>query len=701
MDYLGLFSYSVTALAYFVLSLLLCTSLRGRSLGGLLLVATATTTIWAISVVWVNWHERWFLVDSLPIELLRSFVWLWFLSRLLAFTELQSRKLFRYGKSIVLITGLILFCYELSPELQLWTQVYSQADWRIIGHLGVSIIGLFLLEQLYRNTQVSKRWAVKHIYLGLAATFAFDFILYAEALLYSHINLALWNARGWVLAFVVPLIGLSSARNPNWALEVFVSRRIIYSTSVLVITGLYLLLMAIAGFYIRDFGGQWSEVLLAVFITLATVSLLVLLLSAQVRSKFKVLVNKHFFHFKYDYRDEWLRLNNALVSNEPAEPLQQRCIRVMADTVDSPAGVLWQKNRKGVYRPVFAWNLPLPEDCYETLQGELIPFLLQKRWVINKHEYDDNKSLYDGIVLPEWFTQQTTHWLIVPLINHDDLYGFIVLSQPRAPRTVNWEDHDLLKMIGYQLTNYLALVDASEELANARQFEAYNRLSAFIVHDLKNLVAQLSLIVTNADKHKRNPEFIDDAIDTLSNAVAKMNRLLEQLRKGKVSGSAKALVDLNDLAAAAVKQQSNNQPAITLESASQPLKAVLDGEKMVSVLGHLLQNAQDATENTGWIRLRLTQDQHEAVISIADNGCGMDQAFIRDRLFKPFDTTKGNAGMGIGVFDSKAFVEGLNGSMNVTSVPGEGTEFILRLPLHLDQQEAGTKNMEDEQACQV
>ncbi|MDE1464591.1 XrtA/PEP-CTERM system histidine kinase PrsK [Spartinivicinus poritis] len=701
MDSVGLVSYSIAATAYLALTFLLCTRLKEGTVGGWLVLATAGMSIWAGIVAYASWDETVFLADVLPVEAVRTLLWCWFLLKLLGYTALAGSKFIAVGRPALLVAVALLVWLELDSDFLSLVQQQSASDLRIISHLLLAIVSLFLIEQLYRNTQVDKRWAVKHLYLGLTVAFAFDFILYAEALLYSHINLVMWNARGLVDALIVPLIALSATRNPKWAVDVFVSRRVIYRTSVLVITGGYLLVMAIAGYYIRDFGGEWSEVFLAVFITSALVGFFVLLFSAQIRAKIKVLINKHFFHFKYDYRDEWMRLNNALVSIDATEPLQQRCIKVMADTVDSPAGVLWCKDKKSVFQPVYGWNMRFSDHWQETRESELVRFLMVKKWVINKSEYDANQSLYDGVAFPDWFTQNDDNWLIVPLINHDDLFGFIVLARPRAKRTINWEEHDLLKMIGYQLTNYLALINASEELANARQFEAYNRLSAFVVHDLKNVVAQLSLIVTNASKHKHNPEFIDDALETLTNAVAKMNRMLEQLRKGKIPTKNKSMVDLNTVIAEVARQQSGYAPHVTLVNSDQTIPLNIDRAKLVSVLGHLVQNAQDATEDSGWVKLTAGQDNDNAIINIVDNGVGMDAEFIKTRLFKPFDTTKGNAGMGIGVFDAKEFIESQDGTISVNSEPGKGTEFMIRLPLYQGLPNEATKSTEGEQACQI
>ena len=258
----------------------------------------------------------------------------------------------------------------------------------------------------------------------------------------------------------------------------------------------------------------------------------------------------------------------------------------------------------------------------------------------------------------------------------------MVLAKPRVTRKLNWEDHDLLRTVGMQLANAFVLTQASEELSIARQFEAYSRLSAFIIHDLKNLVAQVSLIVKNADKHKSNPEFIDDAIDTLENVVIKMQKLVNQLRQ-RNEKDARSTLDLVDVIKDIVKQQFQQLPKPQFQTSLTDCLISGEQEKISAVLGHLVQNAQDATEDDGLVNLELEKYGQEAIIKISDTGAGMDKQFIAERLFKPFDTTKGNAGMGIGVYEAKSYILKHSGSISVESEVGQGTIFTVQLPMKL------------------
>jgi len=216
---------------------------------------------------------------------------------------------------------------------------------------------------------------------------------------------------------------------------------------------------------------------------------------------------------------------------------------------------------------------------------------------------------------------------------------------------------------------------------DARQFEAFNRLSAYVVHDLKNIVAQLSLIVINAKRHRENPVFVDDAFATVENTVGKMKRMLSQLRQGHMDSRDNSQIELNATLADVVKNHSNEHPVPEFISTENDMIIIANIDRFSVVIGHLIQNAQEATPDDGFVRLSACREGDHALLLIKDNGCGMDKLFLRERLFRPFDTTKGNAGMGIGVYESREFIHSLGGQLDVHSEVDEGTTFFIRLKL--------------------
>jgi len=256
---------------------------------------------------------------------------------------------------------------------------------------------------------------------------------------------------------------------------------------------------------------------------------------------------------------------------------------------------------------------------------------------------------------------------------------------PRSHQSVNWEVMDVLKTAARQAASYLALDQAARALADARQFEGFNRLSAFVVHDLKNLIAQLSLVARNAERHRHNPAFIDDAMDTIKNSVAKMNRLLAQLRSPD-QRTASARIDLVALVEDAVRLRSVQEPVPKLELlADERLSVRADADRLGAIVAHVIQNAQEATPRDGRVIVRVGRLDDHAAIDVDDTGSGMDADFVRERLFKPFDSTKGLTGMGVGAYDARELVSSLGGRVIVDSEPGRGTRFRMLIPVELTE----------------
>ena len=687
MASLMLIGHAAAALGFLVLTLLLATAWRGRREGGLLLAASAATALWAAVTAW---QASEFYPSSLFVvaaELLRDVLWLWFLLAVLAqgraasarrFLRVTTALLVFFALAMALVLGLV-FSGEVAVSPRLGFEL------RIFTFLVFSLLGLVLVEQLFRNTPLAERWGIKYLCLGLGGLFAFDFYLYTNAFLLHDISVAIWTARGFIDAIVVPLIIVSAARNPQWSLDVHVSRGFVFHTASLLGAGIYLLAMAAGGYYIQLHGGEWGGLAQLVFFFAAGMLLVILLFSGQMRARLRVFLSKHFFNYRYDYREEWLRFINTLSSAELDHDLRLRVIRAMAQIVESPGGLLWQRDEAGDFRPTANWNMAeMREGVAQDVP--LARFLVERGWIIELDQVASEPESYAGLSLPSWLSELPDAWLLVPLFNMSELQGFVVLSRPRAPLQVNWEVRDLLVTTGRQSASYLALLAANEALVDARQFEAFNRLSAYVVHDLKNLVAQLSLVVSNAERHRDNPAFVTDAFATVDNAVQKMNRLLAQLRKGRMASQPQKSVDLGRMLREVVDGHAGQRPRPKLSVRDEGLAVVAEGDRLAAVIGHLVQNAQEATDDDGDIRVRLWREGDAAIIEIEDSGCGMDAAFIRERLFRPFDTTKGNAGMGIGVYESREFIHGLGGRLEVHSEPGIGTTFRIVLMLATDSE---------------
>jgi putative PEP-CTERM system histidine kinase len=351
--------------------------------------------------------------------------------------------------------------------------------------------------------------------------------------------------------------------------------------------------------------------------------------------------------------------------------------------IDCPGGMLWVRRDNGSFEPEACWNISPIDGVSEPSHSSLIQFLEIQKWVINLDEYQRDPGLYKSLgdlEMPDWLKNVSDAWLISPLILHESLLGFVVLSRSSAShKHFNWEDSDLLKTSGSQAASYLAQHAISQALAEARQFETFNKLATYAVHDLKNLISQLSLVVTNAARHRSNPLFVENVISTVENSVSKMNRLLARLRDGAQADS-KRIVDLAKLLEEVVHDARASRPVPVFECKAQGITLVADRDQLASVMGHVVRNAQEATQENGHVIIRLHKSNGQAVVEVEDTGCGMDETFIRARLFRPFQTTKGRSGMGIGVHEAREYVRSLGGEINVQSRPGEGTVFRISLP---------------------
>ncbi|MDP2787827.1 MAG: PEP-CTERM system histidine kinase PrsK [Pseudomonadota bacterium] len=611
-------------------------------------------------------------------ELGRNLVWVWFLWRNLRALRAKTERVDRLaflgrglgGLAALAFTSHVIALFFPASQLSYWIGAVFPALF--------AVAGMVLVEQFYRNSSVQERWGIKHLCLALGGIFVFDFYLFSEAMLFAAISQDGWIARGAVNALLVPLLWTSLRRRANTDMKLAISHRMAFHSAALMGAGLYLMLMAAAGYYIRFAGGEWGAILQTVFLFGAALVLLLAVFSSTVRAKLRVYLAKHFFRYRYDYREEWLRFTSMLTEGEPDAQVYERSLQAMARLVDSPAAGLWLKQEGGVYRRAAHWNFAELEGQLEA-DHAFAAFLESRQWVLDLKDCKEQPGLLVETNFPAWLLACDKAWLIIPLLWHERLSGFVVLAKSMSQPGMDWEINDLLKTAARQAAAHLAQAQAAEALTVARQFESFNRAAAFVVHDIKNLVAQLSLLLANAEKHKHKPEFQEDMLATIESSVARMNRMLLKL-SDEPGISDKSTLDLGAMLHEVMQSKSaySLKPKLHIEAEGMRVKA--EREKLVRVVGHLIQNAIEATPYTGNVSVTLARADDWAVLKVEDTGSGMDAAFIRERLFRPFASTKGT-GMGIGAYECKEYVQELNGNIQVASHPGRGTLFTVRLPL--------------------
>lgn len=669
--------FAIAALAFVAVAAVLVLGWRGRQ-GMPPLLAVATTIVWGVALSLLHTVDLVRLELLAVVDALRIAGWCGLLLVLLRSVAPPAtwRMLLAAAAIAPLLLLFPIIAQSLGGNFTAGLNVVAILFGSILGALAVMVI----LEQLYRNAGEGGRWSLKYLCLGLGAVFAYDLFLYADAVLGRQLDPGFWAARGYVNALLAPLIAVSAARNPDWALDVYVSRQFVLHTATLAGAGVYLVAMAAVAYSIEVYGGAWADPVQAVFLVGGFLLLLLLLFSGQIRARARVFLSKHFYNYRYDYREEWLRFSRTMMGETgDMRPLSERAIQAVCQVVESPGGVLWQAN-DGRLEPSAGWNLPLPSEAFEPLDGELAEVLAQQEWVLTVDEWRQQPQRYGDMSIPAWLEEIPRAWLLVPLMHHDRLEGFVLLARSRAGGTdLNWEDFDLLKIIGRQVASYLAQESAARALTQAQQFEAFNRMSTYVLHDLKNIIGQLSMLSSNARRHGDRPEFMRDAVETIEHAVSRMNELMSQLRGGLKGGDA-TTVDLARIVHEAVQARAAATPCPVQELPEETLRVRAERGRLRAILANLIQNAQEACNEGDTVTVRLSRDSDGIAIDIVDTGCGMDAEFIRERLFRPFDSSKGTTGMGIGAFEARTFMRDLGGDVEVDSRPGEGTRFRLHFP---------------------
>lgn len=679
-------SYGLAGAAYTALALHLWRTGHGRragqGAGRWMLAAVVVTAMWA----WFGLADLFastvfFMRLGAVADLLAYAFWFMFLLRLLR-PDSDARS----GAAVAWLGSAAGLTIVVAAALQLMVIVNGQGvDERsrpvLLISMVLPVLALVLVEQLLRNVQDDALWNAKPLCLGLAGAFLFDLYLFSTAVLFNGLDADVLSIRGAVHALMVPLLLLSVLRGKDQIGTLSVSRKMAFHSATLLIAGVYLIFISGLGYYVRLFGGEWGRALQVGLVFLAVVALVTLAISGSVRAKLRVFLGKHFFRYRYDYREEWLRFTQTL-SAAQSEPQQtgQQVIRGLADMLESPGGGLWLEDATGgAYRQAARWNMAQSDEP-EREDSPLCQFMLRTGWVVNLEEYRSIPHRYDGLTLPGWLRELPRAWLIVPLCVGNDMIGFAILASARTTVDVNWEVNDLLKTAGRQAASFLAQMQATEALLEVRKFDAFNRMSAFVVHDLKNIVTQLSLLMKNAKRLHANPEFQQDMLMTIENSLEKMRQLMLQLREGATPPGTAFGVDLGRVAQRIETNAGQRGRKLEVALADRVFTRGHE-DRLERVIGHVVQNALDATEkSSGRVWLKVDRHGGQARVEIGDTGHGMSQEFVRDRLFKPFQSTK-SSGMGIGAYESFQYVQELGGTIAVKSEPEVGTEVTLLLPL--------------------
>jgi putative PEP-CTERM system histidine kinase len=678
MAFVGQWSHAGAAILFGALSVWLAQRWFSTRQGVALLVASIFTTIWAIAFSLSGQHA--FIAQV--TEHLRNLAWLAFMYVLWRQGEGEKRSLsVMMLYAVIAAVVVVEMIMDLVPQFIAGSPRLMEAAFLAASvlHMMVAIGALVLVHNLYTAATHEARSAIRLPMVGIAALLIYDLNLYTVSYLTWSWSYELYQLRGILAALTAPIFALGAQRTQNWTVQL--SRRMAFQSLSLFAIGGYLTVMVVITSALKFIGGDQARLAQITFVFGASIAALALLPSRQFRAWFRVKISKHLFQHRYDYRAEWLRFTDTLGRpGEGALPLEARIVQAVADITESPGGLLLVPDGSGTLVVQSRWNWKLIDPPAIAACADATSWFGSSGRVVELDALRQNDSADDERrYIPEWIIYEERAWAIVPLVHVDRLAGVVLLERPLIARTLDWEDFDLLRVVGRQVASYLAEAQGQEALSDAKRFDEFNRRFAFIMHDIKNLVSQLTLITRNAERHADNPEFRVDMIATLKSSVARMNDLLARLsqhNQGKVDDPRP--VAIGAVAEAVASSKRHFHPVVIV--GDQALLAVADPARLEQALGHLVQNAIDASPPTEPVTVSISPSDDDVRLEIRDQGCGMSSAFMRDKLFKPFASSK-EGGFGIGAFEARALILTMGGRIDVTSREGEGSCFTILLPL--------------------
>jgi len=544
-------------------------------------------------------------------------------------------------------------------------------------HLLAAIGGLVLTHNLFGGASQQARLVLRWPAASLALIWIVDLNHSAIAFLSDDIPQVTAALRGLLGIPVAGLLVLGAGERSE-ELRFRPSRAVAFQSVSLALIGAYLIAMVAAAQWLAFAGSDYSVLLQVAFVAIASLAALALATSQRLRGWLRVTVIKHLFQLRYDYRAEWLRLNRTIGQPGPeGAPLGERVIRSLADIAECPAGLLLTCSDSGELALASRWQWLTAEvpmvamDAISSRAFERDGFIA---------DLDQLRQVADPLhPLPEWVRSDSKAWVLVPLLHFDRMVGMVVLARPAHARKLDWEDFDLLRVVGRQLASYLAENAGQSALAEATRFDDFHRRIAFVMHDIKNLASQMGLLARNAEQHADNPEFRADMLVTLRNSTDKLNALIARLsRYGAAAIETLVPVRADLIARQVVDRLSLHHQVTLIEEQSCEVMAAHDS--LEQVLLHLVQNAIDASPDGTPVFVSVSSSSLTGMIEVVDSGTGMSAEFVRTRLFKPFESTK-LGGFGIGAYEAAELVKAMRGQIDVESREGLGTRFIVRLPL--------------------
>ena len=533
------------------------------------------------------------------------------------------------------------------------------------------VIAMVNLEMTLRTATVISRWKIKFELLGAGSFLAVMIMYYSHGILFRTINMDLVPVRTVFLIAAVAMMTYSRLKRGN-GVKVYVSRQVMYKSVVLLMIGLYLMVLGLTGEGMKHFGAGFQQAFMIIISLAVGLGILVVLLSETAKRNLRVLIHKNFYQNKYDYQNQWLQFTDRLSSSMTGDELLNSIVSGFCDTFGMRCGALLLLDQeRGIYRQ--SAEIGIQSGTITFKSGDAaIAYLVEHKWVADLREGN-----------PEFDAGQTSFFkandlaFLIPLFIKDRIDGFVILGKPlNKDETYNYEDFDLMKTLARQASSTLLNLHLSDQLASAREMEAIGKVSAFVLHDLKNLVSAISLMLENAKDFMAVPEFQNEMLISLGKTVAKMNILITRLKHlpEKISLQ-RTPVDLLKLAHETASLVMGGEFQVTGSS----VIAEVDQNEFQKVALNLMLNAAEASEGKTPVTVEVG-GEGAAYFRVRDEGCGISDTFLHNHMFTPFMTTK-SKGLGIGLYQCKQIVEAHGGKIEVVSEISKGSQFTVWLPL--------------------
>ena len=569
-----------------------------------------------------------------------------------------------------------------SDSLELWISFGSAGKIINIIILVGTVLVLMNLERTFRSAVGTMQWRIKFLVLGLAVIFGARIYTRSQALVFSGHNNSLSEVEVIGLLVGCALLAVGYFRSGFGEINVYPSRAVLHTSITVLLVGGYLFVIGVLAQIVAHYGGATTFQLQAFLVLVAIALLAVLLLSDKIRQRVKRFVSHHFRRPQYDFHSVWRRFTQSTSSAIDDPALCAASAQLISETFNILTVGIWvfdeEKGRLRLEASTSRSRSEMIDDSIEFPAAELGITKLHKVFDLEKVREDWGRILRES---NEKQFEAGGNRIGVPLAAGDRWLGLIVLADRVSGVAYTLEELELLECIGDQVASNLLNLRLTKEIMLVKELEAFQTISAFFVHDLKNAASTLKLMLQNLPVHFDDPDFRRDALQSIGGTTNRINQIIERL--GALGNKLElrcSEVDLNSLVDQAINNV-NGVPGIEFAREFEPLPTLMaDGEQLRSVVTNLLLNAQDAVGERGQIHVRTGKRDGWAALSISDDGCGMTPSFMRDSLFRPFRTTK-KKGLGIGMFQSKMIVEAHHGSIRVKSDLGKGTTFQVLLPL--------------------